>query len=197
VGWQVALILDCETDPGQVVSQIPVWAISTPAREASAMKMREDWEGLWAPEPGLTLLDSSFYDDQVETVSGLVPTLEVHHPLMACLRICGIADSGPLRMAMASVGYEPVSGEVGSSIGFARPISKTSSVPEFLLYAEGWQTADDVYDAFFQAVVAPSWHGRKFDALYDGIAKGKINSTEVPYRSSFATQAQWVQMQPF
>lgn len=34
---------------------------------------------------------------------------------------------------------------------------------------------------FFQAVEAPSWHGRNFNALRDSIAGGRINKIEVPY----------------
>ncbi|MFZ1157475.1 MAG: barstar family protein [Candidatus Sulfotelmatobacter sp.] len=45
-----------------------------------------------------------------------------------------------------------------------------------------WNSKDDVYDAFFSVVGAPSWHGRNFDALNDSIANGQINEVEVPYR---------------
>jgi RNAse (barnase) inhibitor barstar len=53
---------------------------------------------------------------------------------------------------------------------------------ELTLNAKGWQTKDDVYDAFFHAVGAPTWHGRNFDALNDSIGTGQINALEVPYR---------------
>jgi RNAse (barnase) inhibitor barstar len=53
---------------------------------------------------------------------------------------------------------------------------------ELLLDARRWRTPDDVYDAFFQAVGAPDWHGRNFNALNDSIATGSINQIEVPYR---------------
>jgi RNAse (barnase) inhibitor barstar len=52
---------------------------------------------------------------------------------------------------------------------------------ELVLDGEHWKTRDDVYDAFFQAVGAPEWHGRNFDALNDSIAGGDINRIEVPY----------------
>ena len=48
--------------------------------------------------------------------------------------------------------------------------------------AATWNSKDDVYDAFFNVVGAPSWHGRNFDALNDSIANGQINEVEVPYR---------------
>jgi RNAse (barnase) inhibitor barstar len=53
---------------------------------------------------------------------------------------------------------------------------------ELVLDGRNWQTRDDVYDAFFAAVVAPSWHGRNFNALRDSIATGDINQIKVPYR---------------
>jgi RNAse (barnase) inhibitor barstar len=53
---------------------------------------------------------------------------------------------------------------------------------ELNLDGADWKTRDDVYDSFFQAVGAPEWHGRNFDALRDSIAAGSINAVEVPYR---------------
>jgi len=52
---------------------------------------------------------------------------------------------------------------------------------QLILDGAGWATKDDVYDAFFQAVGAPEWHGRNFNALNDSIAGGDINRIEVPY----------------
>src|SRR6202035_3521458 len=53
---------------------------------------------------------------------------------------------------------------------------------DLVLDGASWKTRDDVYDAFFKAVGAPSWHGRNFNALNDSIATGRINEIEVPYR---------------
>jgi len=55
-------------------------------------------------------------------------------------------------------------------------------VRELVLNGADWVKPDDVYDSFFQAVGAPAWHGRNFDALRDSIATGSINAVEVPYR---------------
>lgn len=52
---------------------------------------------------------------------------------------------------------------------------------EIVLDGKKWNAADDVYDAFFKAVGAPSWHGRNFNALRDSIAIGRINRIEAPY----------------
>lgn len=182
MGWQVALILDYETDPGTLLGQMPVWAVSTAAREASAIQLRKDWEGLWEPEHALTLINSSMGSNPVEALAGLIPTIEEHHPAMACVRVFGSKDMEPLGQVMASLGYVPTSKNVNSSVGFARPISDLPDVAELVLNAAGWQSADDVFDGFFRAVGAPSWHGRNFDALNDSIATGNVNKTDVPYR---------------
>jgi RNAse (barnase) inhibitor barstar len=50
-----------------------------------------------------------------------------------------------------------------------------------VLDATHWNSDDDVYDSFFEAVGAPSWHGRNLDALNDSIAHGCINLIETPY----------------
>jgi RNAse (barnase) inhibitor barstar len=52
---------------------------------------------------------------------------------------------------------------------------------KLVLDGREWRTRDDVYDAFFAAVGAPSWHGKNFNALNDSIAVGSINQIEVPY----------------
>ena len=46
---------------------------------------------------------------------------------------------------------------------------------------KGWLRSDDVYDAFFEAVGAPIWHGRNFNALRDSIAGGHVNKIDPPY----------------
>jgi Barstar (barnase inhibitor) len=45
-----------------------------------------------------------------------------------------------------------------------------------------WKSQDDICDSFFEAVGAPPWHGRNFDAQNDSIGAGQINKIEVPYR---------------
>lgn len=182
MGWQVALILDGETDPGDWIGQMPVWAAEIPIRRDSAAKLREASEALWEPEPAFTLLSCPISENQAESFLDLIPTLEEHHSVMACVRILGVTDSEPLRRAMASMGYLRITEDVGSSVGFAKSIGEMPELRELALNAENWRTPDDVFDAFFHAVGAPSWHGRNFDALNDSIATGNINKTEVPYR---------------
>lgn len=52
---------------------------------------------------------------------------------------------------------------------------------EIVIDGKSWTSPDDVYEAFFKAVGAPSWHGRNFNALRDSIVGGQINKVEVPY----------------
>jgi RNAse (barnase) inhibitor barstar len=59
---------------------------------------------------------------------------------------------------------------------------KKLAMRELTLDGGSWRTKDDLYDAFFAAVGAPSWHGRGLDSLNDSIATGSINAVEVPYR---------------
>lgn len=53
---------------------------------------------------------------------------------------------------------------------------------EIMLDGSAWRNPDDLYDSFFRAVGAPSWHGRNFDAVRDSVETGQINQIEVPYR---------------
>jgi RNAse (barnase) inhibitor barstar len=52
---------------------------------------------------------------------------------------------------------------------------------ELVMDGKNWNTADDVYETFFKAAGAPSWHGHNFNALRDSIVTGHINRIEVPY----------------
>jgi len=52
---------------------------------------------------------------------------------------------------------------------------------EIILDGGAWKSPHDIYDSFFTAVGAPSWHGRNFNALHDSIATGQINKIEIPY----------------
>ena len=45
-------------------------------------------------------------------------------------------------------------------------------MPDIVISAAGWKTADDFYIAFLAAVEAPAWHGHNLDALWDSIVTG-------------------------
>ena len=52
----------------------------------------------------------------------------------------------------------------------------------FRLDGSRWVSRDDFYDALFQQLGAPSWHGRNFNALRDSLVTGDINEREPPFR---------------
>jgi RNAse (barnase) inhibitor barstar len=181
MGWQVALILDHETEVDRFLSQMPVWAVSTEARRDTAQELRASWDALWDPEPALTLITRAIGDDLTE-MADLVPTLHEHHPRLACIRLVGVGDSDAFRECMNSLGYSKLPETDDFALSFTRPVEALEHVPDLPLDANGWKTADDLYDAFFHAVGAPSWHGRNFDAVNDSVSTGNINRVEVPYR---------------
>jgi RNAse (barnase) inhibitor barstar len=180
--WQVAIVLDDETDPGSLLSMMPVWAKTTPERRASAIQLRTHWDALWHPDPVFTLINSSIPEDPVDAILDLVLTVEEHHRHMTCVRLFGVSDSEALAVRMAEAGYFGVLASTYPGVGYARPVSKLADVPVIRLNAQGWTRKDDFYDAFFAAVRAPIWHGRNRDALNDSISTGGINEVEIPYR---------------
>lgn len=52
---------------------------------------------------------------------------------------------------------------------------------EINLDASKWTTLLDFYDALFDALGAPDWHGRSINALIDSMIWGGINRIEPPY----------------
>ncbi len=47
--------------------------------------------------------------------------------------------------------------------------------------AVDWLSEDDVFDGILEALGAPAWHGRNWDALNDSIVTGGVNGVEPPY----------------
>ncbi|MGD0911404.1 MAG: barstar family protein [Terracidiphilus sp.] len=182
MAWQVAIVVDDETDISQLLGMMPVWAKSTAARRASAGKLRNDWEKLWHPEPVLTLFRLEFPVDPITVFPELLTTLEDHHPILSCLRLFGMQPSQSLKERMARSEYHSVERSSYPGLGFVRELSSLREIPELILDAEGWTRKDDVYNAFFAAVRSPNWHGRNRDALNDSISTGGINEVELPYR---------------
>jgi RNAse (barnase) inhibitor barstar len=182
MAWQVAIVLDENTELAKLLGQMPVWARATPERNGAAAELRADWEKLWCPEPGLTLINSQMPGDPANGLTDLVFTVEEHHSNLSCVRLFGVEQSEPLKQEMKSIGYFATTNTSYPGLGFARSLSCLSDVPQFTFNAESWKSADDVYDAFFAAVHAPNWHGRNLDALNDSIATGGMNEVEVPYR---------------
>jgi RNAse (barnase) inhibitor barstar len=123
-----------------------------------------------------------FPSDPVAEVLNILLTVEEHHPGMRAARLLGVEQSERLKAELAELGYLPLRGSTYPGVGYARPLSRMSGVGEIVLDSRGWQSSEDFYRAFFEAVGAPDWHGRNFDALHDSIGTGSINKVDVPYR---------------
>jgi RNAse (barnase) inhibitor barstar len=185
MAWQVAIIADVETNLNDVrvlLGQMPVWALDTPDRKAALHQLIEVNSRIWAPDPAFTTFIGSCLTDSVAEILNLVPTVEEHHYRLSTLRLFGVESTNSLMEGLEGLGYHPVVGTMYQGLGFAKPLNRVEDVTDILLDADGWQSSDDVYQAFFTGVGAPSWHGRNFDALIDSIATGAINKKEVPYR---------------
>jgi len=182
MAWQVAIVVDSETSVGSLIGWLPVWAWTTPQRRESAPELWESWNKAWAPEPALTLIGSPVEGDLVPAVIAEIPTIELHHPELTALRFFGLANAETLHEMLGSLGYKFVSEDGMEGLLYVKPMDSLSDVKILVLEARDWQTSDDVYNSFFDAVCAPTWHGRNFNALNDSIATGAINKIEIPYQ---------------
>jgi RNAse (barnase) inhibitor barstar len=186
MAWQVALVLDTETDLHVDIGEMPIWAQATPQRQNYAQECREQGQSMWSPDPDFTLITTPIAEDLVERATALLPTIEEHHPNLFCIHVFGILKENRLDAAMAELGYYPatISREPGST--FVRAFEQFAK--DLILDASDWNLksdwywTQDLYSAFFVAVGAPEWHGRNLDALRDSIGSGGINRIEVPYR---------------
>ena len=174
-------MVDEETDIGRLLSWLPVWAWSTPARRREAPELWARWNDFWFPEPALTLINAPVGTGLTLNVLDAVPTVEMHHNSLAAIRFFGLEDSSALREDLAAFGYRFVSGSDREGLLFAVPVSLLSEVPALELDGADWTDSGSLYDSFFVAVGAPEWHGRNFNALRDSIATGRVNKLEVPY----------------
>ena len=185
MAWKVAVVIDevySTRDLGMLVHQMPVWVVTSVERQTAAASIRQSAGDLWAPEPALTLFSPGSATDEEETCLDVLGTLLEHHPGTALLDLIGISASGKLSESLQTAGFQPAEGQSHEGLPFRKPIDKLGSVKDLMLDAKSWRTVDDLYDSFFEAVGAPAWHGRNFDALKDSIVTGKINQIEVPYR---------------
>ncbi len=186
MAWQIALVLDSQTNLNVAIGEMPIWAQATQEREAYTQDERDSWNSMWHPDPGFTLINLPLGDDAVEYAASLIPTIAEHHPSLYCVHLYGISKSARLDVAMSETGFYPA--EVNRDIGLTFMRSFDQFARDLVLGASDWNlTSDwylmnDLYSAFFAAVGAPEWHGRNFDALNDSIATGGINRIEVPYR---------------
>jgi RNAse (barnase) inhibitor barstar len=181
MAWQVGVVIDSGTNIAGLLGLMPVWAWSTPERREALKANSEAYERMWYPEPALTLINTPIGGNPVEAILAEIPIIQDHHASLAAVHIVGLHESNALTAGMSGLGYNSCFTDEWGLL-FSRPLSALGNVPELELNAMAWQTADDVYASFFDAVGAPAWHGRNFDALNDSIATGGINQFEVPYR---------------
>lgn len=144
MAWQVAVVLDEETNVGALLGWLPVWAWSTSQRLASAKELRKLWESCWDPEPALTLINIPIGDNPVEALIAEIPTIETHYYHLTAVRVFGIPDSSELRHGFDQLGYKFVTASDDPWILFARPMSSLKDVTELELDATGWKVSDDV-----------------------------------------------------
>jgi len=188
MAWRIAVVLDKELNLDSLrvlAGQMPIWALDIPARKAALAQINEEFEPFWAPEPAFTVFTPAKPDDLPGSLFDLVPGLLEHHPSLSGLSVFGVETSPKLQDGLAKLGFQSVPDPDSiypDRLRFAKPLSRTSPVRRISLDAGGWRSRDDFYSAFFDAVGAPEWHGRNFNALNDSIGQGSINKIEVPYR---------------
>jgi ribonuclease inhibitor len=182
MAWRVAVVFDDETDLGSLIGWLPIWAWLTTNHLAVAPQLRAGWSSLWGPEPALTLINIPIGDDPIAALVGVVPAIKEHHPRLTTLHLFGLEHSIALQEALLLLDYEYKCERDTQGLIYSQPMTRIGDVKEISLDARGWVASDDVYDAFFEAIGAPDWHGRNFDALIDSIETGGVNKIEVPYR---------------
>jgi len=103
MAWQVALVLDTETDLNVAIGEMPIWAQTTPQRQSYPHEWREQWHSMWNPDPGFTLITTPIAVDLVEQAATLLPTIEMHHPNLFSIHLFGVPKGNRLDVAMAGL----------------------------------------------------------------------------------------------
>ena len=143
MSWQVALVLDAETNLNVAIGQMPIWAQATPEREAYPLEWREQWNAMWSPDPGFTLITTPPADDLVAQAAMMLPTIEMHHPKLFCVHLFGLSTSGRLDAVMAELGYHPATVSMDTARTFVRPFEQ--SARDLILDASSWSLRSDWY----------------------------------------------------
>lgn len=128
--------------------------------------------------------------NRVRSCLAIVEQIELHHPCVFALEIIGVSLSETLTTELGCRGYRASTCTTSLRLRFIKSIAGEVGIPTYLLNAKNWKSEDHVYDAIFEAIGAPSWHGRNFDALRDSIYSGAINRVEVPYRPMIENNSQ-------
>jgi hypothetical protein len=123
MAWQVALVLDSQTNLNVAIGEMPIWAQATPKRQAYPQDERDSWNSMWHPDPGFTLINSPPGTDPVNDVTSLIPTIAEHHPSLHCVHLYGIPKSARLDAAMAETGFYPAEVNRDTGLTFMRLIN--------------------------------------------------------------------------
>jgi RNAse (barnase) inhibitor barstar len=183
MAWHVAVVLDEEfsvEDLSVLIHQMPIWAVSTAQRQEAAERIRKGAAKIWAPDPAFTLFKTGGALGTEAICRNILWTVIEHHPHLATVDLIGVSPNSELTVILDEAGFTPAT--TSEHLRFRKSLDKIDNVHELVLDATKWETNDDVYNSFFQAVGAPIWHGRNFDALRDSIITGSINRIEIPYR---------------
>jgi RNAse (barnase) inhibitor barstar len=184
MAWQIAVVLDTEYSVLQIedlAHRMPVWAVETEERLSFAIEIRSKVVDIWKPEPAFTLFTPASKTDPIEICRHILGTIVEHHSQLATLELIGVSESLELIESLRDEGFEPFSRRPREGLSFRKPLERLTDVRNITFDAGRWRTEDDLYNSFFEAVGAPVWHGRNFDALRDSIVFGQINRIEVPY----------------
>jgi hypothetical protein len=184
MAWEVAVILSTDCNESTVVSlatYMPIWIADTPSNQRVAALARKAAGDLWSPDPACTTFYICDELDRERNFIEVAETVDLHHPHVTKLNLLGLEDTPTLRSHMSSLGFITAVATWDGTIAFRKPLSALANVPQFALDARRWRSVEDVYDALFEILGSPAWHGKNFQALYDSIVTGQINRMEVPY----------------
>ncbi len=93
MAWQVAVVVDAETEVEPLLGMMPVWAVSTPARKAAAPELWKNWNGAWANDPALTIWSAPWGENVLARLVNEIPTVGMHYQRVAYLRLFRIQTS--------------------------------------------------------------------------------------------------------
>lgn len=184
MAWEVAVILSTKCNESTVATlatNMPIWIADTPSNQKCAAVARKAAGDLWSPEPACTTFSICDGLDPENNFIEIVETVYLHHPHLAKLNLQGLEDSSELRSHMLTLGFLTAVVTWDDTIAFRRPLSSLAHVPQFALDARKWRSVEDVYNALFEILGSPAWHGKNFNALHDSIVTGQINRVGVPY----------------
>jgi RNAse (barnase) inhibitor barstar len=185
MAWEIGLIVEPELSEAMadlLARYMPIWIVDTPNNRKCAEIARRAASEIWLPDAVCTTFNSADVNARENSCLGILDMVDLHHPKMAKLNLIGVEDSEPLRRGLMEFGFVPARPTWDDSVAFRRPIATLTGVPELQLDASNWENTNDVYQSLFDALGAPVWHGKNFDALEESIVTGNINAVEVPYK---------------